>query len=52
MTTKFCETTIKETEHEISEAHSKLQLNLSSSEYSNIKEQVNKNQELAIQHLR
>ena len=52
MTIKFCETTIKETEHEIKEIDSKLQSNLISAEYSNIKEQVNKNQELTIQQLR
>ena len=52
MTIKFCETTIKETEHEIKEIDSKLQSNLISAEYSNNKEQVNKNQELTIQQLR
>ena len=52
MTIKFCGTTIKETEHEIKEVDSKLQQNLSSTEYSNIKEQVSKNQELIIQELR
>ena len=52
MTIKFCETTIKETEHEIKEVDSKLQSNLSSTEYSNIKELVSKNQELTIQQLR
>ena len=52
MTIKFCGTTIKETEHEIKEVDSKLQQNLSSIEYSNIKEQVSKNQELTIQQLR
>ena len=52
MTIKFCETTIKETEHEIKEIDSKLQSNLSSTEYSDIKEQVSKNQELTIQQLR
>ena len=46
MTIRFCETTIKETEHEIKEVDSKLQSNLSSTEYSNIKEHVGKNQEL------
>ena len=51
-TIKFCETTIKETEHEIKEVDSKLQSNLSCTEYSNIKEQVSKNQELKIQQLR
>ena len=38
--------------HEIKEVDSKLQSRLSSSEYSNIKEQVSKNQELRIQQLR
>ena len=52
MTIKFCGTTIKETEHEIKEVDSKLQQNLSSIEYSNIKEQESKNQELTIQQLR
>ena len=52
MTIKFCKTTIKETEHEIKEVDSKLQSNLSCTEYSNIKEQVSKNQELTIQQLR
>ena len=52
MTIKFCETTIKETEHEIKEIDSKLQSNLTSTEYSNIKEQVSKNQELTIQQLK
>ena len=52
MTIKFCGTTIKETEHEIKEVDSKLQQNLSSIEYSNIKEQVSKNQELTIQQVR
>ena len=52
MTIKFCETTIKETEHEIKEIDSKLQLNLPSPEYSNIKGQVSKNQEVTIQQLR
>ena len=49
---KFWETIIKETEHEIKEVNSKLQSNLSYSEYSNIKEQVSKNQELTIEQLR
>ena len=49
---KFCETKIKETEHEIKEIDSKLQLNLPSTEYSNIKGQLSKNQELTIQKLR
>ena len=52
MTITFCETTIKETEHEAKEIDSKLQSNLPSTEYSTIKEQVSKNQELTIQHLR
>ena len=52
MTIKFCETTIKETEHEIKEVDSKLQSNLSSTEYTNVKKQVSKNQELTIQQLR
>ena len=43
MTINYCETTIKETEHEIKEVDSRLQSNLSSTEYSNIKEQVSKN---------
>ena len=51
MTIKFCETTIKETEYEIKEIDSKLQLNIPSTEYSTIKEQVSKNQELTIQQL-
>ena len=42
----------KETEHEIKEVYSKLQSNLSSTEYSNIKELVSKNQKLTIQQLR
>ena len=41
-------TTIKETEHEIKETDSKFQLNLLSTEYSNVKEQVSKNQEVTI----
>ena len=52
MTIKFYETTIKDTEHEIKEIGSKLQSNLPSTEYSTIKEQVSKNQELTIQQLR
>ena len=52
MTIKFCETTIKEREHEIKEIVLKLQLNLPSTEYSTINEQVSKNQELTIQQLR
>ena len=52
MTITFCETTIKEAEHEIKEIDSKLQSNLISNEYSYIKEQVSKNQELTIQQLR
>ena len=51
MTIKFCETTIKETEHEIKETDSKLQTNLPSTAYSNIKEQVSRNQELIIYQL-
>ena len=42
MTIMFCETTIKETEHEIKEIDSKLQSNLPSTEHSTIKEQVRK----------
>ena len=52
MTIKFCETIIKETEHEIKEIDSKLQSNLRSTEYNNIKEQVSKNQEVTIQQLK
>ena len=52
ITIKFCEITIKETEHEIKEIDSKLQSNLRSIEYSNIKGQVSKNQEVTIQQLR
>ena len=52
MTIKFCETKIKETEHEIKEIDSKLQSNLPSTEYSNIKGQVSKNQEVTFQQLR
>ena len=52
MTIKFSETTIKETEHEIKEINSKLQSNLASTDYSNIKGQVSKNQEVTIQQLR
>ena len=52
MTVKFYETTIKDTEHEIKEIGSKLQSNLPSTEYSTIKEQVSKNQQLTIQQLR
>ena len=52
MTIKFCKTTIKETEHEIKEIDSKLQSNLPSTEYSNIKGQVSKNQEVTIQQIR
>ena len=52
MNIKFCETTINETEHEIKEIDSKLQSNLPSTEYSNIKGQVSKNQEVTIQQLR
>ena len=39
-------------EHQVKEIHSKLQSNLTSTEHSNIKEQVSKNEELAIQQLR
>ena len=42
ITIMFCETTIKETEHEIKEIDSKLQSNLPSTEHSTIKEQVRK----------
>ena len=52
MTIRFCEKTIKETEHEIKEIDSKLQSNLPSTEYTTIKEQISKNQELTIQQLR
>ena len=52
MTIKFCESTIKETEHEIKEINSKLQSNLPFTEYSTIKERVSKNRELTIQQLR
>ena len=52
MTIKFCETTIEETEREIKEIGSKLQSNLPTTEYSTIKEQLSKNQELTIQQLR
>ena len=52
MTIKFCEATINETKHEIKEIDSKLQSNLPPTEYSNIKEQISKNQELTIQQLR
>ena len=52
MTIKFCEATIKETEHEMKEIDSKLQSNLPSTEYGNIKGQVSKNQEVTIQQLR
>ena len=52
MTIKFCGTTIKETEHEIKGIVSKHQSNLTSTEYSTIKEQLSKNQELTIQQLR
>ena len=38
MTIRFCEKTIKETEHEIKEIDSKLQSNLPSTEYTTIKE--------------
>ena len=49
MAITFYETAIKETEHEIKEIDSKLQSNLPATEYSNIKEQVSKNQEVTIQ---
>ena len=52
MTIKFCETRIKETEHEIKEIDSKLQSNLRSTEYNYIKGQVSKNQEVTIEQLR
>ena len=52
MTIKFCETTIKETEHEIKEIDSKLPSNLPCTEYSNIKGQVSKDEEVTIQQLR
>ena len=52
MTINFCETTIKETEHEIKEIDSKLQSNLPSTEYGDIKRQVSKNQGVTIQQLR
>ena len=52
MTIKFYETTIKDTEHEIKEIDSKLQSNPPSTEYSTVKEQVSKNQELTIRQLR
>lgn len=52
MAIKFCEKTIKETEHEIKEINSKLHSNLTSTQYSNIKEKVTQNQELTIKQLR
>ena len=52
MTLEFCETTIKEREHEVKEIDSKLQQNLSSTKYSTIKTQLSKNKELTIQQLR
>ena len=52
ITIKLCETTVKETEREIKEIGSKLQSNLPTTEYSTIKEQLSKNQELTIQQLR
>ena len=52
MTIEFCETTIKEREHEVKEIDSKLQQNLSSTKYSTIKTQLSKNKELTIQQLR
>ena len=51
MTMKFCEVTIKEREQEIKEINSKIQLDLPSTEYSNIKEQVRKNQDVTITQL-
>ena len=52
-TIKFCETAkFKETEHEVKETDSKLQSSLPSTEYSAIKEQLSKNQELTIQQIR
>ena len=52
MAITFYETAIKETEHEIKEIDSKLQSNLPSTEYRNIKEEVSKNEEVTIQKLR
>ena len=52
MTIKFCKITIKKTNQEIKEINSKVQLNILSTEYSNAKEQVNKNQEVTIQQRR
>ena len=52
MAIKFCEKTIKETEHEIKEINSKLHSNLTSTQYSNIKEKVTQSQELTIKQLR
>ena len=51
MNINICDATIKETEHEIKEIESKFHLNLPSTEYTNIKEQVSKNQEITIQQL-
>ena len=51
MTIEFCETKIKETEHEIKEIDSKLQSNLPSTEYRNIKKEASKNEEVTIQKL-
>ena len=48
---QFSETTIKATEHDIKEINPKLQLNLPSTEYSNIKEQVIKIQVVTTQQL-
>ena len=48
---QFRETTIKATEHDIKEINSKLQSNLPSTEYSNIKEQVIKIQVVTTQQL-
>ena len=52
ITIEFRETTIKETEHQIKEINSKLQSNLPSAEYRNIKEEVSKNEEVTIRKLR
>ena len=48
---QFRETTIKATEHDVKEINSKLQSNLPSTEYSNIKEQVIKIQVVTTQQL-
>ena len=52
MTIKFCETITKETEHEIKEIDPKLQSDLCSTDCSNVKEQVYKNEEVTSQQLR